>query len=134
MVAGQPGGGGRQVVGRGGGEAAFPPALRGQRAAGARPVALEPEHGGAEHSAPGERLAYARFDRAEVLPYDDRTGPVRLQDEDGEHRLGVMADVRALGGRSSLGDPPEPEQAHDVIDAQGAGVGEQAAQQPRYGA
>ena len=42
----------------------------------------------------------------------------RLQGQHTEHRLRVVAHVGALGGRPAGRHPPQPEQAHDVVDAQ----------------
>ncbi len=122
VLAGEPGRGAWQVVGGEGGQAARPPAVRGQDAAAGLPVPFEPEHGRTEHAARRQLLPDARLDRAEVLADHRRPGPVRLQGQHAEHRLRVVADVRALGGRVAFRHPPEAEQAHHVVDAQGPGV------------
>lgn len=54
---------------------------------------------------------------------------MRLQGEDGEHRLRVVVDVRAVGRRVPLRHPPEAEQTHHVVDAQGARVAQEALEQ-----
>lgn len=81
-----------------------------------------------------QRLAHTGLDGAEVLADDHRTGQRGLQHQDGEHGLGVVADVGALRRRLALRDPPEAEQAHDVVDAQRAGVAEEGLQQAPVGA
>ncbi len=116
-------------MGGGRGQAVGPPPGGRQRPAVARPVPFEPQHGGAEHPAPGQRLTHPRLHRPEVLADDEGAGPVRLQEQDRQHRLAVVRDVRALGGRDPLRDPPEPEQAHHVVDAQRPGMAEHPAQQ-----
>ena len=133
MVAGEPGRGGRQVVGGGGGQAVGAPALGGKGQPVAVPVPFEPQHRGAEHPALVQRLAHPGLDGAEVLADHQRPGARGLQGQYREHRLGVVADVRPLRGRLPLRDPPEPEQAHDVVDAQGARVAEEGAQEAAVG-
>ncbi len=116
-------------MGGGGGQAAGAPALGGQGAAVALPVAFEPQDGRAEHAALAQRLADAGLDGAQVLADHQRPGPGGLQDQHGEHGLGVVADVGALRGRVALRHPPQAEQAHDVVDAQGPGVTEEGPEQ-----
>ena len=77
--------------------------LRGQRRA--VHVPLEPQHRRAEDPALGQVVAHPRLDDAEVLADDDRAGPVRLEREDADERLVVVADVGAVGRRRR---PPGP--------------------------
>ena len=127
LVAGEVARGRRQVVGGDRGEAPLAPLLGGQRAAVG--AALEPEDRGAEDAAGAQEVAGLRRDHAEVLPDDDGAGPVRLEGEHADQRLVVVADVGALVGRAAGGDPPEPEQADDVVDPDPAGVPEHGADQ-----
>ena len=69
------------------------------------PVPLEPQHGGAEHPAPRSASRTPGSTVPRSSPMTSGPGAVRLQGEDGEHRLGVVADVRALGGRAALAGP-----------------------------
>ena len=86
-------------------------------------VVLEPQQPVGQHAVLGEGLADAVLDGAEVLADDDRLRPVALQRDDVEQVLGRVADVGAGGGGRRRGHPPQPEQAHDVVDAQPAGAG-----------
>ena len=85
-------------------------------------VVLEPQHGGAQDAARSQILAHPRLDVAEILPDHDRAGAMRLEREHADHRLVVIADVRARGRPQPGGNPPQPEEADDVVDAQRAGV------------
>ena len=51
----------------------------------------------AEQAAFAQVVAHPRFDGAEILADDDRAGAVRLQRDDADHRLVVVAHVGALG-------------------------------------
>ena len=123
----------RQVVGRHRRQAPLPPSLSGERAAVAVVVALEPQDRGAEDAALGEIGAHPRLDGAQVLADDDRVGPVRLQREDADQRLVVVAHIGAGGGVGALRDPPQPEQPDDVVDPQPAGVAQRRRDQPAEG-
>jgi hypothetical protein len=79
-------------------------------------VHLEPQDRGAEDAALGEVRADPRLDGAQVLPDDDRVGPEGFQREDADHRLVVVADVRARGRPGALRDPPQAEQPDHVVD------------------
>ena len=125
VLLGEEAGRGRQVVGGDAGERRRPPRRRRQERAVV--VALEPQHRAAEHAGRVERLAHAVLDGAEVLADDHRAGAERLEGEHAEHGVGVVRDVGALGGGRAPRHPPQPEQAHDVVDAQPAGVPQDAA-------
>ncbi len=130
MLPGQPGRRAGQVVRGDRGQAVGAPVAGRQRPGRLLGVvAFEPQDGRAEHAPPGQLRTDHRLDRPQVLPDDGGARAVRLQGEDGEHRLGVVPHVRALRRRPALRHPPQPEQAHDVVDAQGARVPQHAAQQ-----
>ena len=126
VLAGQVPRGRRQVVRGHRGQHERPVVLGGERRA--VHVALEPQHRRAEHPALGQVVAHPRLDDAEVLADDDGAGAVRLEREDADERLVVVADVRAVGGVGALGDPPQPEQPDDVVDPDGARVPQHGAQ------
>ena len=107
-----------QVVRGDRGHAVLAPAVGGQRLAVL--VCLEPQHGGAEDAAARQVVTHPRLDGAEVLADDQRLGALRLQREDADHCLVVVADVGADRGAATLRDPPQPEQADDVVHAQAA--------------
>ncbi len=65
-----------------------------------------------------------RLHRPEVLADDVGAGPQALEGEDVEQVVGLIADVGAVLARGVLGDPEEPEQPHDVVEAEAAGVAE----------
>ena len=94
VLAGQVPRGGRQVVGGHRGQAQLPASAA---AAAGAPVAvpLEPQDRGAEHAAVAQVVAHPRLDRAEVLADHEGAGPVRLQGQDPDHRLVVVAHVGA---------------------------------------
>ncbi len=66
--------------------------------------------------------------RSSTVPRSSPTtsAPARagLQREHPDHRVGVVRDVGAVRGGRPGRDPPEPEQPHDVVDPQPAGVPE----------
>jgi len=94
---------------------------------------LEPQDGRAEDAALLHVVARPRLDRAEVLADDDGARAVRLEHQDPEHRLVVVADVGALVGRHPLRHPPEPEEPDDVVDPHRAGVAQDRAHQVAQG-
>ncbi len=81
-------------------------------------VVFEPEDRRSQHASTRQVLPHPRFDVAQVLADDHGAGPVRLQDQHADHRLVVVAHVGAGPRAQSVGNPPEPEEADDVIDAQ----------------
>ncbi len=85
----------------------FPPPARHNRIAVR--VAFEPCDGRPEHSGPGQCRRHRRLDRAQVLTDDERAGPGRLEGEEPQHGIGVVADVRTGRGRVTGRDPPQPE-------------------------
>ena len=62
--------------------------------------------------------------RAEVFTHQDGPVTLRLEAEDGEEFVGVVADVDTLTGGESFGNPIEAMEAHDVIEAEHAGDAE----------
>ncbi len=110
----------RQVVGGDRREAQVAVLLRRQRPAVLVP--LEPQDRRAQDPALAHVVADPGLDHAEVLAHHDGSRALGLQHEDADERLVVVAHVGAFAGRVSLGDPPEAEQADDVVDADAAGV------------
>ncbi len=86
------------------------------------PLEFEPQDRGPEDAALAQIVAHPRLDRAEILTDDYCLSAVRLEGEDADHRLVVVADVRPGRRRHAVGDPPEPEQPDDVVDADPAGM------------
>ena len=115
----------REVVGRHGRQAQL--AVVGRRDDGAGVVVLEPHDGRPEDPALAQVVAHPRLDDAQILPDEDRAGPVRLEREDPDEGLVVVAHVGASRGLLVLRDPPQPEEADDVVDADAPGVGEDRA-------
>ncbi len=85
-------------------------------------VELEPQDRRAEDPAAAQVVAHPRLDGAEVLADDERLGPVRLERQDADHGLVVVADVGPCLRPGTGGDPPQPEQPDDVVDADAARV------------
>ncbi len=102
------------------GQGVAPPLTRRER----RPVraALEPEHRGAEHPPFGQVVPDPRSDRAEILADGQGPGRDRLASQHADHGPVVILHVGALVRTHPGRHPPEPEQAHHVVDAQAAGV------------
>src|SRR5699024_8872437 len=74
------------------------------------------------HTAFGEIVAHPWFHRAQILTDHHGPGTVGLQRYHRDHRLVVVVHVGALVRGGALGDPPQAEQAHHVVDAQRTGV------------
>ena len=110
-----------EVVSGDRGQTQFPPPLGLQRTS-AGGVDLEPQDGCAQQPALPQIVANPRLHGAQILADHHRAGPMRLQCHDPDHRVVVVPHVRALGGRGTLGNPPQPEQPDDVVDANPAGV------------
>ena len=113
-------GGRRQVMGRHGRQAQVAVLLRRQRPAVLVP--LEPQDRRPEDAALAHVVADPGLDHPEVLAHDDGPRTLGLQHEDADERLVVVAHVGAFAGRVPFGDPPEAEQADDVVDADATGV------------
>src|SRR5262249_5571562 len=69
-----------------------------------------------------QRLAYRGFHRAEVLAHHHYLIANAFQREDADEVLAQFADVRPAGGIGAIGYPEEAEEAHHMVDAQGATV------------
>src|SRR4029077_20828628 len=67
------------------------------------------------------------LDGTEVLPAHVGAGPGALEGEDVEELPVRVADVGTVGGARPGGDPEEPEEPDDVVDAQRPGVAERGA-------
>ena len=104
------------------GQAQFAPPLGFERTAVTVAVVFEPQDRGAQHAPLTQVLPDPGFDGAQVFADHHRAGPVCLQRHDPDHRVVVVAHVGALRGRGALGDPPQPEEPDDVVDAHPAGV------------
>ena len=83
---------------------------------------LKPQDAGPQHTAAGQVVARPGLHGPQVLTDDHSAGPVSLQQDDAEHGLVVVAHVGAVVRTHALGDPPQAEQADDVVHAQCAGV------------
>ena len=83
---------------------------------------LEPQHTGSQHTTAGQVVASPGLNGAQVLTDHDGAGSVCLQEDDAEHGLMVVAHVGAAIGPHALGDPPQAEQADDVVHAQRTSV------------
>ena len=89
-----------------------------------RAAGLEPQHAGREDPLGGESLADAGRDGPEILTDDEGARPLALQRQDGKQVVGGVADIGPAPGRCAPGDPEQPEEPHDVVDAHPAGVTE----------
>ncbi len=126
VLPGQVARGRRQVVRGHTGQAELPPPVRAARLT--RVVLLEPQDRGAQDAALPQVLARPRLDRAEILSYHDRSGPMRLQRQDAHQGLVVVPDV-SPGRRGRPGrDPPQPEQPDHMVDPDPPGVAQHRAQ------
>ena len=77
---------------------------------------LEPQHR-STHDPPLTQIrAHPRLDGAQVLAHDEGAGTVGLQGQDTDHGLMVVPDVRSHARAKTGWDPPQPEQAEDVVD------------------
>ena len=95
-----------------------------------RPAAallFEPHDGGTENTAFSQVIANPRIHNAKVLADDDGTRTLGFQQDDAHHGLVIVVHVRTFGGSAPIRDPPEAEHAQDVVDANGAGVGQRSA-------
>ena len=129
MLIGQITGSRRQVVRGHRRQAVFAPPLGRQRAAGSVAVEFEPQNRGTQYATRAQIVADPRLDRAEIFADHQRRRAIRLQRDDADHRLVAVAHIRALGRRLALRNPPQPEQADDVVDPHAAGVPQHAADQ-----
>src|SRR5436309_14777703 len=89
---------------------------------GAAIVLLEVEQAVAENPEAGQRLADLRFDGAEILADNDYPVTDAFQCQDLHEIQRQLLDVGALGSIALFRDPVEPEEPHDVVDAQRASV------------
>jgi len=87
-------------------------------------IALEPRAPVRQHAVTGESLAHAVLDGAEVLADDEGAGARAFERHDAEQVSGGIADVATFGRWEPGRDPEQPEQPHDVIDADSARVAE----------
>src|SRR3954451_16679828 len=87
-------------------------------------IVFEPQQGRAEDAAVSELVAHAGLNGPEVLADHERACALRLEREDAEHRFGVVPHIGAGRRTRPGGNPPEPEQAEDVVDAKTAGMTE----------
>ena len=80
-------------------------------------LGVQPEHVPVLH-----RLGDLDGYRSEVLTDDRRAGPCRFGGDHGEQLRTRVADVHALPRLHPIGDPPQPMDTEDVVDAQQRGV------------
>ena len=69
-----------------------------------------------------QRGLHRRLEDSEILTDHHRTGPLRLECEDAEQCVVVVADIRAAGGPHTVGNPPQSEEPENVVDAEATGV------------
>ena len=120
VLGGQEASGRRQVVGGHGGETQLAIGLSGQRRA--LRVVLEPEDRGAQNASVAQIVTHPRLNDSEVLADHQRTRPMGLEHEDADQRLMVVTDVRALTGKLTVRNPPQPEEPDDVVDPDSTGM------------
>ena len=92
-----------------------------------RPTAtllFEPHDGGTENTAFAQVIANPRLHDTKILTDDDGTRTLGFQQDDAHHGLVVVVHVGTLGRCATFWDPPQAEHAQDVVDANGAGVGQ----------
>ncbi len=68
--------------------------------------------------------AHLVLHRAQVLAHDEGAGSVGLEGQEVEQVVVGVTNVGAVAGPDPRRDPVQPEQAHDVVDADAAAVGE----------
>ena len=88
----------------------------------------EPTDGVAVHAALGHGVAHLGLDGAQVLADEHRSGPGRLHHRQVQQLGTVGVHIRAVEGVVAGRDAVEPEQAHDVVDAQQTAVVKQPTQ------
>ncbi|MNC24394.1 hypothetical protein D3C75_724480 [compost metagenome] len=118
----QPAGQRRQVVGAGGGQGVVRPVENRLEMAGLG--LLEGQHAHAQHGLGRQLLAQAVRHGAQVFAEDDCLMAHRLQRQQAQQVVQRVVEVGAFAGLGPLRDQPQPAQAHDMVDAQAAGVGE----------
>ena len=69
-----------------------------------------------------QRGLHGRLEDSEILTDHHRTCPLRLECQDAEQGVVVVADVGASRGTHAVGNPPQPEEPEDVVDAEATGV------------
>ena len=93
--------------------------------------ALEIEQAVGEHAGAGERRAHFVRDRAEILPDDEAAITLAFERDDPEQLVERIVHIAALERAGAGGDPEQPHQPHDVVDADGARVPHRCAQRLR---
>ena len=91
-------------------------------------MALEAQHPHAINALAGEEIAIAPGRGAEILADDHGLVAPGFQGDKAEQVLLRESDIGALQRAASLRDQPQPAHAHDVIDAQPAGMAQAGAQ------
>ena len=91
-------------------------------------VDLEGQHVHLEQTVARQVAVDVARHRAQVLPHHPGAAAVGLQRQDGEQLLGRIAHVDPLPLVDAAGDPEQPVELHDVVDAQDAGVRQVVAQ------
>ena len=111
----------RQVVGAGSGQCVVRP-VENRSEMGV--VLFEQQHAHAQYGAGNEFFLQAVGHGAEVFTEDDGLMPVGLKGEQTQQIIHRVIQVRTVGRRRPIGNHPQPLEAHDMVDAQAAGMGE----------
>ncbi len=111
----------RQVMSAGGREGVVRPV---ENRFEVRVVLFKQQHAHAEDRAGDEFFPQTIGHRPEVFAQYDRLMAMGFKAEQAQQVVHRVIQVGAVGGRRAIGDHPQPLQAHDVINAQAAGVGE----------
>src|SRR5664280_1756152 len=91
-------------------------------------VLLEPQDRRAEDAALAQIVSDPGLNHTEVLANHQRARPLRLEHQDADQGLVVVADVGALTGGQALRNPPQPEEADDMVDPDAASMAQDSAQ------
>ena len=76
----------------------------------------------AEHAELPQPFANERLDGTQVLTDEDNFIPYTLERKNTKQVVRIIQDVCALAGILAFRDPKQPEEAHHMVDAQGAAV------------
>ena len=87
---------------------------------------FEPFHCATENAVLGQRFGHISRNHAKILAHDHATGARRFQRENAEHDVRIVMHVGAVHGLLAFRNPPQAEQAENMVDTHRARIGEHA--------